>query len=84
MASKQVPSSDPSLPFSQWRSEYQAALQETDHNLLFKRIEIAEAALLNRREALSHGPDGREDQKEIAKAVEKLRTLKKNILNFPL
>lgn len=84
MASKQIPFSDPSLTFPQWQSEYEAALQETDHKMLFKRIEIAEAALLNRRETLSHQSDGQVEQNEIAKAVEKLRTLKKDILNFSL
>src|SRR5689334_23071564 len=51
MASK-APDPQTTSPFLQWREEYEAALQETDHKMLFKRIEIAEAALLTRREFL--------------------------------
>jgi hypothetical protein len=35
-----------------WQLEYESALQETDHKILFKRIEVAEAAILTRREIL--------------------------------
>jgi len=38
--------------------EYEFALQETDRKILFKPVEIAEAAILTQREALSHSPDG--------------------------
>ena len=39
-----------------WQMEYEGALQETDHKILFKRIEIAEAAILSRREACCKVP----------------------------
>jgi hypothetical protein len=51
---------------------------------LFKRVEVAEAALLSRREALEHGNSDRTERQEIEKALAKLHALKKNVLNFPL
>ena len=44
-----VPEFSPSVaerPFPHWQLEYEGALQETDHKILFKRIEVAEAAVL--------------------------------------
>jgi hypothetical protein len=77
-----TPLSSP-LRFPHWQNEYEAALRETDHRMLFKRVEIAEATLLNRREALSRESDGRAEEKEIAGALERLFALKRDVLNFP-
>ena len=84
MASKQTPSPDSVLRFPQWQREYEAALGETDHKMLFKRVEIAEAALLNRQLALKHESDGRVERQEIERALDRLRAVKKDILNFQL
>jgi hypothetical protein len=84
MASNQTSSASPAGRFPQWQGEYEAALRETDHRMLFKRVEIAEAAILNRRETLKQESDGRMEQQEIERALEKLRVLKEDILNFPL
>jgi hypothetical protein len=64
----------------QWQREYQAVLHETDKQTLCKRVEIAEAALLSRRETLLHSPWG--ERQEIESALENLRALKKEVLNF--
>jgi len=48
MASKQTTPLSSPLRFPHWQNEYEAALRETDHKILFKRVEIAEATLLNR------------------------------------
>ena len=69
-------------PFLQWREEYEAVLQETDHKMLFKRIEIAEAALLSRRELLMENSDSQTELREIQQAFDKLRTMKRDVLNF--
>jgi hypothetical protein len=84
-----MPSEGVSLPIPavrcpQWQREYEAAVQETDYKLLFKRVEIAEAALLNRQDALKHESDGAAERQELASALDKLRALKKNVLKFPL
>ena len=84
MASKQtIPPSSP-LRFPHWQNEYEAALRETDHKMLFKQVEIAEATLLSRREALSRESHGRAEEKEIAGALERLLALKRDVLNFLL
>ena len=65
----------------QWRLDYESALQETDHKILFKRVEIAEAAILNCQEAMEPNLDARE-LTEMEIALAKLRHMKKEILNF--
>jgi hypothetical protein len=83
MASQKAPSANPAVRFPRWREEYEAALLEPDRRMLFKRVEIAEAALLNRRESLKHESDGRVERQEIERALEKLRELKEGVLHFP-
>ncbi len=82
MASHEFSSSVPEGSLPQWQQEYEAALQETDHRILFKRIEVAEAAILARREVLVQSPDGFAERNEIKLALDKLRRLKKEILKF--
>ncbi len=82
MASQEFSSSVPEGSLPQWQLEYEAALQETDHRTLFKRIEVAEAAILARREVLVHSSDGFAERNEIKLALDKLRRLKKEILKF--
>jgi hypothetical protein len=65
----------------QWQLEYESALQETDRKMLFKKVEIAEATLLKRRESLGALSDSFE-RTEIEIAISKLRLLKREILNF--
>ena len=83
MPSEREPLPNPALRFPQWQREYEAVLQETDRNLLFKRVEIAEAALLNRQDSLKGESDGRVERQEIEKALARLHALKKDVLNFP-
>jgi hypothetical protein len=82
MASEETPSLGPALRVPQWRSEYEAALRETDRRMLFKRVEIAEASLLSQREALTRDSDGRVEKQELESALQNLRALKKNVLKF--
>jgi hypothetical protein len=82
MASHEFSSSVPERSFPQWQLEYEAALQESDHRTLFKRIEVAEAAVLTRREVLVQSPDGFAERQEIKLALDKLRRLKKEVLKF--
>jgi hypothetical protein len=57
-------------------------MQETDHKTLFKRVEVAEAAMLTRRKVLTQSPDGFAEREEIKIALAKVRNLKKEVLNF--
>ncbi len=81
LASPEIPTPVPAPTLPQWQLEYESALRETDHKILFKRVEIAEAALLNRRETLDHPADAFQ-RTEVEIALSKLRLLKKEILNF--
>jgi len=50
--------------------------------MLFMRVEIAEATLRSRREALLRSSDGLTERREIEKALDELRTMKRDVLNF--
>jgi hypothetical protein len=65
-----------------WKLDYESALQETDHKALFKRIEVAEAAILTRLEALESSTDGFPERREIKAALVAIQNLKKDILKF--
>lgn len=82
MASHEFSSPVPERAFPRWQLEYDAALRETDHKTLFKRIEVAEAAILSRREALMQSSDGFSERQEIKLALARLRSLKKEVLKF--
>jgi hypothetical protein len=75
------PTAEPRV--TQWQSEYEAALRETESVALFKRVEVAEAAILTRVEALMDSSGSFAERREIEKALGKLLVLKKKILNFP-
>ena len=82
MASHEFSSAASEGTLPQWQLKYEAALKETDEKTLFKRIEIAEAAILARREVLLQSPDGFAERQEIKTALDKLRRLKKEVLKF--
>ena len=82
MASHEFSSSAPETNSPHWRVEYEAALRETDHERLFKRIEVAEAAMLARRDVLDQGPDGFAERRKIVRGLAKLESLKKEVLKF--
>jgi hypothetical protein len=65
-----------------WQLEYESAIQETDRKILFKRIEVAEAAILTRREVLMQSADGFAERQETKKALATLHNLKKKALKF--
>ena len=62
--------------------EYESAMNEVYRRTLFKRIEIAEAAVLTRREVLTLRPEDFAEWQEIERALGKLRHLKKEVLRF--
>lgn len=83
MSSKETSVSNPTLRFPQWQGEFEEALRETDHKMLFKRIEIAEALILSRREAVMRTSDADVEYQEIENALTKLGALKRDVLKFP-
>jgi hypothetical protein len=82
MASPGSSSAVPERKFRQWHLEYEAATKETDPGTLFKRVEIAEAAILNRCEALMQSSEALPERQEVDLALANLDTLKRDILKF--
>ena len=72
----------PPLRFPNWRREYESALLETDNRALFKRVEVAEAAILTRRDALEHDSSSQTERGAIEDALANLRVLKRDRLHF--
>ena len=69
-----------------WRSEIEAALNETDSAKLLFRVHAAETAIFVRLQDLAKAPEssGRQAElREIAKALQKLIVLKREKLGFP-
>ena len=82
MSIQDVAPSFPEQPSKQWREAYQSALQETDRRILFKRVEIAESAILTRRELLVNIGDGIAERRDIEAALDKISRVKKRVLKF--
>ena len=74
--------SSPPLRFPNWQREYESAVLETDKSVLFKRVEVAEAAILTRRDALEHDSSSQTERGGIEEALAKLRVLKRDRLHF--
>ena len=74
------PSSSPRFPA--WQREYDAALQEMDATRLFKCVEVAEAAVLLRLEAIRGDSDHHAERAAIGDALKNLGLLKKTRLGF--
>ncbi len=74
--------SSPPPRFPNWQREYESALLETDESVLFKRVEVAEAAILTRRDALEHDSNSQTERGGIEEALANLRVLKKDRLHF--
>jgi hypothetical protein len=72
----------PPLRFPNWQREYESALLETDESMLFKRVEVAEAAILTRRDALEHDSSSQTERGGIEEALANLRVLKRDRLHF--
>jgi hypothetical protein len=72
----------PQLRFPAWQDAYQAALQATHANDLFKRIEAAEPALLLRRDHLKGSSGYETEQSAIEEALRVLAAIKRELLNF--
>lgn len=68
--------------FPAWQNQYSLVLRETDRERLFTRIEIAEAALRMRLEAITTSSDHHAEREAIADALTKLSLLKKRRLGF--
>jgi hypothetical protein len=82
MATNTMSESPIAVRFPAWQPEYEAALLETNTDALFGRVEVAEASLLIRREALAKDADHAAEKREIAAALEELQAIKRVRLKF--
>ena len=75
-----IPPVDPR--FSSWRLTYQAVLSETDHQVLFTRVEAAEAAILTRRGDIERNAVDHAEWKALEEALANLTVVKKERLKY--
>jgi hypothetical protein len=83
MATKRSHSALPPLGFRAWQPAYEAALQSTDTRTLFKLVEVAESAMLARRDLLNGDSNHRPEIDAIEQALRVLAVIKKERLLFP-
>jgi hypothetical protein len=71
------------LRFPEWQGAYEATLEATDKDALFKLVEIAESAILVRRDAVRGRLKHRREQQAIEDALRVLTVIKAGRLKFP-
>ena len=82
MADKSLCSPFEPSRFLAWQHEYEAVLHETATKRLFKCIEVAEAAILTRLEAIGKDSDHHAERKAIDGVLTHLTLLKTQRLGF--
>ena len=82
MAEEKHSAPSPSPRFPAWQREYEAAVHEMDTTRLFKCVEVAEAAVLLRLEAIRQNSDHHAEREAIDEALNQLELLKKTRLGF--
>ena len=63
--------------FPNWQRDYESAFCETDNAVLFKKVEVAEAAMLTRRDALTGRVEDRAEWQSLEDALANVFALKK-------
>jgi len=66
-----------------WRESYEQAVSEFDPGKLVERVADAETAILSRMQALQTSSDGHVERQAIGEALNGLRTLQTEKLNYP-
>ena len=66
-----------------WRKSYKEALSEFDTGRLVERVADAETAILSRMQALQTSSDGHVERQAIGEALNGLRTLQTEKLDYP-
>jgi len=72
----------PTPHFAMWQRAYEAVLAESDPNILFKLVEVAEAAVRTRRAAVDGNADRRSERQALEEALLNLRVVKRERLKF--
>ncbi|MGH9494344.1 MAG: hypothetical protein ACRD3B_05050 [Candidatus Sulfotelmatobacter sp.] len=66
----------------EWQREYAAAFSESDTAALFKRVEVAEAAIMTCLEPLLRSVDSDNERRALEDALNQLRIIKRDRLKF--
>jgi len=66
-----------------WQMAFARVLEETDTNELFGWVEVAEAAMLVRYEAVGQGHKHGRERRNLERALDQLVRLKRERLGFP-
>lgn len=73
---------EPNVRFPAWQGVYEATLRESKIDKLFKLVEIAEAAMLTRRDLLKHNSGSRAERHAIEDGLRILLVIKQGQLQF--
>ena len=73
----------PKILYPEWQEQYLAALLECEPQMLKERVEAAETAIFKRLQSISQSSDNRAESLAIEDAVNSLRVIKRERLNFP-
>ena len=71
------------IKYPHWQREFEAALREGDPQSLRQRVDVAEAALFLRSQALVGSAQGHAEQQAISDAIRTLRAIQKEKLGYP-
>ncbi len=82
MTATSCPPIPANVRFPAWQGAYEAALRESNIRQLFRLVEIAEAAVLTRRDALQRGCGSRAELRAIDQAWQVLLVIKQGQLKF--
>ena len=74
--------SDAELDYPHWQRQYRAAVLETDRTRLFKKVEIAQAAVLTRLTELRGETDHEAERHQLMQAWNVIQIIKRKRLNF--
>jgi hypothetical protein len=71
------------LGYPEWQTSYREALQEVDKQKLEAKIHLAEWKIFQRLQTISADSDHHEERSAIADALNALRFLKRDKLDYP-
>ena len=71
------------IKYPHWQREFEAALREDDPQSLRQRVDVAEAALFLRSQALVGSAQGQAEQQAISDAIRILRAIQREKLGYP-
>ena len=83
MAEHNPSASTSNLRFPEWQQHYQSVLTETDREKLKDRVTDTEDAIFNRLQALVGSTDHHAERQAVKRALNALRVLKRERLDFP-